>query len=680
LEFFLFLVNNLKEHAEQAVAFLKVILHLDIWSKHAKEVDIVFKNTGDIFSFNMRINTYIEFNGIIMKWTDLKIQNTRLNVYCTTCGIIYYKTITNSKDTKIFNHLLVNTDRKFHNCDKSESVDLVSLTSESSKLYKEFTNPILIRYLLVEIAVGKSVYCLLREGLFNNLPLGCPVRLTGIVKTKPDTVGNNEETFYEKIVEIVDIEPSCDQKYVSKEELTHDGITIGKYNISHEELLKFDQFSRYNSILTYYLVNIINPRIYINFDFFNVLLMYFLFGMNERFNIHIFDMNKNDNVSNCLKLVKGSFELPYHSLSNESKTNEGLVFNKEKDNNFDIKLGELFNSQNESLILDNVPAVLGQTLQGYIMSNITRKEVDINFNINESTNSSKFNAVCSFFTNTKNSKDSFSSFGFYNNFDIVYYNSDRIDSQKDRKKSNQIIENQFQKRKKYTQIDYSQLRPDEKVLNNFSSQDMYYLDNINYLDYYCNIMKNHLEAIRKDPFLSSLNDKSSFLRKYLLFVNTYVFPKLSTGNIDKIRLLSSNLYNSLFELIDNDVYTYEKINSNISKVAVARARMNMRESIGEDDIQEAYMVVKEVLQNNFVFSVNSRKEKIQKTKKNKITYVMDKIRQICSSTGSNKFSRINVKEACDFLSVNDDLEKIIETLNYHGFMIKLNTQEYQLIN
>jgi DNA replicative helicase MCM subunit Mcm2 (Cdc46/Mcm family) len=631
----------------------------------------------------MKINTYIEFTGVVKKWTDLKIQNTRLNIHCSNCGLIYYKNITNLKDTKIFNHLLTNTDRKFHNCEEAENTDLVHST-ENSKLYKEFTNPILLRYILIELDGDKSVYCLFREGLFNKLILGNPIRITGVVKTKPDIVLNNMETFYEKVVDIISIELAVIQIHFSKEEISNNGIVIGSTNISLDELSKFERFSKYKGILTYYLVNVINPRIYINFDFFNVILIYFLFGKRQHFNVHIFDMNKNDNVSNCLKLVKNVFNFDYINLSSDNKANDNLVINKEKDNNFDIRLGNIFNSQGDSLLLDNMPLNPSQLIQSYIGYNIANKNnLKINFNINEGGCLSNFNPVASFLTNTKITKENnfynIANTSYINNFDIIFYNSDRIDCQKDRKKSNQIIENQFQKKRKYTQLDYTQLHPNDKVLDNLSSQELYYLDNVNYLEYYCNIMKNDLETLRQDPFLSSLKDKA-FIKNYLLFVNTYIEPKLSTTNIDKIRLLSANLFNSLHELIDSDTMTFEKIVENIKKISIIRAKMHMRESVAEEDIQEAYMFIKEILENNFVFSNQQKKENLQKTKKNKITYVMEKIRQICSSTGSSRFSRLNIKEACDFLSMNDDLERIIETLNYHGFMIKVNTQEYQLVN
>ena len=94
------------------------------------------------------------------------------------------------------------------------------------------------------------------------------------------------------------------------------GLNIGKYQIDISELSKFETYSKHKSILTHLIINTINPRININFDFFNILIIYFLFGKDEGLNIHIFDSNKNDTVSNSLKSIKNMFDIPYFNFNN----------------------------------------------------------------------------------------------------------------------------------------------------------------------------------------------------------------------------------------------------------------------------------------------------------------------------------------------------------------------------
>lgn len=106
--------------------------------------------------------------------------------------------------------------------------------------------------------------------------------------------------------------------------------------------------------------------------------------------------------------------------------------------------------------------------------------------------------------------------------------------------------------------------------------------------------------------------------------------------------------------------------------------MNLRDIVINEDILEAYMVTKEILQQNFIFNLLQKKDQIQKSKKNKHTYVMEKIRQFCEENNTKIFSLNDIRQICEAIGMKDDLERIIETLNFNTFMIKVGSNEYQL--
>ena len=105
----------------------------------------------------------------------------------------------------------------------------------------------------------------------------------------------------------------------------------------------------------------------------------------------------------------------------------------------------------------------------------------------------------------------------------------------------------------------------------------------------------------------------------------------------------------------------------------------MRESVNYEDIQEAYLFVKEMLQNNYYSSVNGKKDTINKTKKNKLNFVMEKIRQYSINYNTKNISKKNILEVTgEFMNKKDDIDYLIETLNYNGFLIKISNDEYKV--
>lgn len=76
--------------------------------------------------------------------------------------------------------------------------------------------------------------------------------------------------------------------------------------------------------------------------------------------------------------------------------------------------------------------------------------------------------------------------------------------------------------------------------------------------------------------------------------------------------------------------------------------------------------------------MGQKKENINKTKKNKYTFVVDTIRQLCQQTMKREFNMKELSEACSHLEIHHDLPKIIEQLNYNGTIIKLGNDDFKL--
>lgn len=108
------------------------------------------------------------------------------------------------------------------------------------------------------------------------------------------------------------------------------------------------------------------------------------------------------------------------------------------------------------------------------------------------------------------------------------------------------------------------------------------------------------------------------------------------------------------------------------------ARMELKYFVEMEHVIRAYIFTKEIVQQNFIFLMNNKVELVNKNKKSKMSFVMERIKQICANNSRKVFTRYELNEACESFNICDDIETIIENLNYLGFMIKLNSDEYQL--
>jgi hypothetical protein len=109
------------------------------------------------------------------------------------------------------------------------------------------------------------------------------------------------------------------------------------------------------------------------------------------------------------------------------------------------------------------------------------------------------------------------------------------------------------------------------------------------------------------------------------------------------------------------------------------ARMELKFFVEMEHVIKAYVFTKDIVQQNFIFLINNKVDVVNKTKKSKLSFVMERIKQMCASNSRKVFTKYELKEACDSFKISDDIEAILENLNFLGFMIKLNSEEYQLI-
>ncbi len=108
--------------------------------------------------------------------------------------------------------------------------------------------------------------------------------------------------------------------------------------------------------------------------------------------------------------------------------------------------------------------------------------------------------------------------------------------------------------------------------------------------------------------------------------------------------------------------------------------MELRDLVTKFDVSKAYFITKEILTQFLVLDVSNRKENLEGgRKKNKFSFVLERIKQICS-LNDKTFTVKEVKEECEILNFTEDVDLIIEHLNFQGFIIKVGINKYKLMN
>ena len=145
-----------------------------------------------------------------------------------------------------------------------------------------------------------------------------------------------------------------------------------------------------------------------------------------------------------------------------------------------------------------------------------------------------------------------------------------------------------------------------------------------------------------------------------------------------MRQYAQSLEEIFYHIKTCEFLEFPNIEKLLIKFCFIKARIDMREKVLLQDVFESFLLVKEYLSICLTFSLANRREMVNKNKKTKLNFVMEKIRQLCETENRKIFSKAELKAFCEEINLIDDFDHIIETLNFNGFMIKVNSNEYQL--
>jgi hypothetical protein len=580
-----------------------------------------------------------------------------------------------------------------------------------------------------------------------------------------------------------------------QQELISTNFFFAKYNITASDLTKIQKLSGYKSLSSFIMLNILDNKTYANFEFMNILLFYFAFSKGVELSINIFDLTKTENISNQLKniyTILSNLEANFFSFNNDNKSNEDFLVAKDKAANkakngfkgeaanFEINFGEIFYKKNDFIFLDQIPLNVNSSLQSFLSYAKILKNFNsqINFSVSENSQNhfASFAGHGSIVSNTKITNLAFKSqdllisslFQIVNFYDVGFFYTDRLDAEKDRKKTNQILKEQFENlnnrinsvnnnfpsnkkpnlansnnfsfknKRKFiefsdasTPVNFNNNADTYKnnICNNYygikigSAEEILAFEDLNFFGFLKAKIKEDLNVIRGDVFLSEImnsgyeenspfaannknknnlandnnnntnnhakgfftnnpagaeNSIKTFFTKYLIFVNHFINPKIEAEIYSEISYLAKSLEEIFFSIKTCEFLDFPNIEKLLIKFCLIIARIDMREKVLLQDVFESFLFVKEYLSICLTFSLANRKEMVNKNKKTKINFVMEKIKQLCESERRKSFFKAELKSFCDEINMIDDLDHIIETLNFNGFMIKLNANEYQL--
>lgn len=171
------------------------------------------------------------------------------------------------------------------------------------------------------------------------------------------------------------------------------------------------------------------------------------------------------------------------------------------------------------------------------------------------------------------------------------------------------------------------------------------------------------------------------LRKYITYARKYVFPKLSkeAGEVIKdyyLEIRSSSKFN------DTTPITTRKLESLI-RLAEARARLELREIVTEDDAKEIVLLMKETelnaLQNDMGcidFTTNG-KGKLSKSKQMK--GVVNLLNQQAAKKSSAIFTLDEIKDIIYKSNLKvDNVDEMIHLINEQNYILLKGNKIYQL--
>ena len=670
-EDFFILMKYMTTFGEESLLILKIVSHMNLIKMEKISIldkdiriKIKFKNAEGLFGVKLSkkeklpFNSFVQFTGHILNVSIIKKINTKVIYECPFCGVVGVSNLDFGKNNK--NNFAPD---KTHRCSQSENNNIGEI-----RIQKLFSEPIYVRYLLVETEFGE-INCLVLEEDFDIKYLHNKKELMfeGIVKSKQFNDRQNSN-IYKKFVKIINI------------------YEIDKNSISFE--LKSNMFLNQDKILSNLSKFIKQQKKFKTcykllglkkIDYNNLLFFYYLFSLsnNTSYNlrIHIVNLSKNE-LSNLesIKYINSTYPNLFKFINNETVSHR---MNQKSANNSEVFQNYFGNS---NLVINNYDnQYMTQELKNIINNlNSYLSSFDCCQNKNE-TNISNIiynpNIYSSIFTMSN-------SFNFdFKGYDVISIINDINTSNNDPYLANRAILKEFDSRRKKRNYNSMNALSEKIFQNNFSinniKDDIQIIDSMPFEDYFEQIIKS--KETPNDEFQNYTPENDLDIGQYIEFVNEYVEPLINPELFEDIYFLTEHIKEQFDDLQSFTIFDINWIGINtLQKFSKISARIDLRDSVNKDDVIKGYFMTKEFLQKIYVHVLLNKTAKARNGHGNKakIEFVLEKLRQYLNMSGD----KITVEEIKSFgCFMSHEYDKLIDQLNMQGLLLKTGTREYQIL-
>ena len=670
-EDFFILMKYMTTFGEESLLILKIVSHMNLIKMEKISIldkdiriKIKFKNAEGLFGVKLSkkeklpFNSFVQFTGHILNVSIIKKINTKVIYECPFCGVVGVSNLDFGKNNK--NNFAPD---KTHRCSQSENNNIGEI-----RIQKIFSEPIYVRYLLVETEFGE-INCLVLEEDFDIKYLHNKKELMfeGIVKSKQFNDRQNSN-IYKKFVNIINI------------------YEIDKNSISFE--LKSNMFLNQDKILSNLSKFIKQQKKFKTcykllglkkIDYNNLLFFYYLFSLsnNTSYNlrIHIVNLSKNE-LSNLesIKYINSTYPNLFKFINNETVSHR---MNQKSANNSEVFQNYFGNS---NLVINNYDnQYMTQELKNIINNlNSYLSSFDCCQNKNE-TNISNIiynpNIYSSIFTMSN-------SFNFdFKGYDVISIINDINTSNNDPYLANRAILKEFDSRRKKRNYNSMNALSEKIFQNNFSinniKDDIQIIDSMPFEDYFEQIIKS--KETPNDEFQNYTPENDLDIGQYIEFVNEYVEPLINPELFEDIYFLTEHIKEQFDDLQSFTIFDINWIGINtLQKFSKISARIDLRDSVNKDDVIKGYFMTKEFLQKIYVHVLLNKTAKARNGHGNKakIEFVLEKLRQYLNMSGD----KITVEEIKSFgCFMSHEYDKLIDQLNMQGLLLKTGTREYQIL-
>ena len=670
-EDFFILMKYMTTFGEESLLILKIVSHMNLIKMEKISIldkdiriKIKFKNAEGLFGVKLSkkeklpFNSFVQFTGHILNVSIIKKINTKVIYECPFCGVVGVSNLDFGKNNK--NNFAPD---KTHRCSQSENNNIGEI-----RIQKLFSEPIYVRYLLVETEFGE-INCLVLEEDFDIKYLHNKKELMfeGIVKSKQFNDRQNSN-IYKKFVNIINI------------------YEIDKNSISFE--LKSNMFLNQDKILSNLSKFIKQQKKFKTcykllglkkIDYNNLLFFYYLFSLsnNTSYNlrIHIVNLSKNE-LSNLesIKYINSTYPKLFKFINNETvshRMNQKSANNSEVFQNYFGNLNLVINNYDNQYMTQELKNIINN-LNSYLSS------FDCCQNKSE-TNISNIiynpNIYSSIFTMSN-------SFNFdFKGYDVISIINDINTSNNDPYLANRAILKEFDSRRKKRNYNSMNALSEKIFQNNFSinniKDDIQIIDSMPFEDYFEQIIKS--KETPNDEFQNYTPENDLDIGQYIEFVNEYVEPLINPELFEDIYFLTEHIKEQFDDLQSFTIFDINWIGINtLQKFSKISARIDLRDSVNKDDVIKGYFMTKEFLQKIYVHVLLNKTAKARNGHGNKakIEFVLEKLRQYLNMSGD----KITVEEIKSFgCFMSHEYDKLIDQLNMQGLLLKTGTREYQIL-